>query len=129
MVAWESPGNGPFIGPSASNRTLMTARDPISPAVPGRRKPRKTAPSPKIADVKAIATEPAGVRLVVVKITTDQDGLYGYGCATFTTLAQQFGHWTIRSPVKAPTAQEHYEAILRDMLGMLDRHLDHGNPS
>ena len=44
-------------------------------------------PSPKIVDVKAIATEPAGVRLVVVKITTDQDGLYGYGCATFTQRA------------------------------------------
>jgi GST-like protein len=46
-----------------------------------------------------------------------------YGSATFTTLAQQFGHWTIRSPVKAPTAQQHYDAILRDMLGILDRHL------
>jgi GST-like protein len=46
-----------------------------------------------------------------------------YGSATFTTLAQQFGHWTIRSPVKAPPAQQHYEANLRDMLGILDRHL------
>lgn len=49
-----------------------------------------------------------------------------YGSATFTTLAQQFGHWTIRSPVKAPPAQEFYDANLRDMLGILDRHLaDH----
>ena len=31
--------------------------------------------------------QPAGVRLTVVKITTDQDGLYGYGCATFTQRA------------------------------------------
>ncbi|MGB6535189.1 MAG: glutathione S-transferase family protein [Xanthobacteraceae bacterium] len=46
-----------------------------------------------------------------------------YGSATFTTLAQQFGHWTIRSPIKAPAAQQHYEANLRDMLGILDRHL------
>ena len=46
-----------------------------------------------------------------------------YGSATFTTLAQQFGHWTLRSPVKAPVAQQHYEANLRDMLGILDRHL------
>src|SRR5512136_1790079 len=44
-------------------------------------------PSPKIADVRAIATAPAGLRLVVVKVTTDQDGLYGYGCATFTQRA------------------------------------------
>lgn len=46
-----------------------------------------------------------------------------YGSATFTTLSQQFGHWTIRSAVKVPIAQEFYEAILRDMLGILDRHL------
>lgn len=44
-------------------------------------------PVPKIKDVSVIATQPAGVRLVVVKITTDQDGLYGYGCATFTQRA------------------------------------------
>lgn len=43
--------------------------------------------APIIRDVSVIATEPAGVRLVVVKITTDQDGLYGYGCATFTQRA------------------------------------------
>jgi mannonate dehydratase len=42
---------------------------------------------PKIRDVQVISTEPAGVRLVVVKILTDQDGLYGYGCATFTQRA------------------------------------------
>lgn len=46
-----------------------------------------------------------------------------YGSATFTTLAQQFGHWTIRSPVKAPPAQQHYETVLKDMLGILDRQL------
>ena len=44
-------------------------------------------PSPKIRDVSVIATQPGGVRLLVVKITTDQDGLYGYGCATFTQRA------------------------------------------
>ncbi|MBI4873449.1 MAG: starvation-sensing protein RspA [Acidobacteria bacterium] len=44
-------------------------------------------PSPKIKDVSVIATAPAGSRLVVVKITTDQDGLYGYGCGTFTQRA------------------------------------------
>ena len=42
---------------------------------------------PKIKDVSVIATQPAGVRLVVVKVQTDQDGLYGYGCATFTQRA------------------------------------------
>ena len=45
-------------------------------------------PSPKIRDVSVIATAPAGLRLTVVKITTDQDGLYGYGCGTFTQRAE-----------------------------------------
>jgi len=44
-------------------------------------------PSPRIKDVSVIATAPAVSRLVVVKIITDQDGLYGYGCATFTQRA------------------------------------------
>jgi mannonate dehydratase len=42
---------------------------------------------PKIKDVTVISTAPAGVRLVIVKIQTDQDGLYGYGCATYTQRA------------------------------------------
>jgi mannonate dehydratase len=48
---------------------------------------RRGLPSPRIADVQAIATAPRGLRLVVVKVTTDQAGLYGYGCATYTQRA------------------------------------------
>ena len=44
-------------------------------------------PSPRIRDIQVIATAPRGLRLVVVKVLTDQDGLYGYGCATFTQRA------------------------------------------
>src|SRR5271157_2076880 len=44
-------------------------------------------PAPKIKDIQVIETAPAGVRLTVVKILTDQDGLYGYGCGTFTQRA------------------------------------------
>src|SRR3569833_3730221 len=47
----------------------------------------KSLPMPKIKDVTVIETAPAGSRLTVVKITTDQAGLYGYGCATFTQRA------------------------------------------
>ena len=47
----------------------------------------KGMPVPRIKDVSVIECAPAGVRLTVVKITTDQDGLYGYGCATFTQRA------------------------------------------
>lgn len=45
-------------------------------------------PSPKIRDIQVIATAPEGLRLVVVKVLTDQDGLYGYGCGTFTQRAE-----------------------------------------
>jgi len=44
-------------------------------------------PTPKIKDISVIEVQPAGTRLTVVKVTTDQDGLYGYGCATFTQRA------------------------------------------
>jgi mannonate dehydratase len=44
-------------------------------------------PSPRIKDITVIECAPAGSRLTVVKITTDQDGLYGYGCGTFTQRA------------------------------------------
>src|SRR4051794_4685415 len=44
-------------------------------------------PAPKIKDISVIECAPQGVRLSVVKVTTDQPGLYGYGCATFTQRA------------------------------------------
>ena len=44
-------------------------------------------PSPSSKTSKLSRRSPSGVRLVVVKILTDQDGLYGYGCARFTTRA------------------------------------------
>lgn len=50
-------------------------------------KATRATPTPKIKDVQVIATAPVGLRLVVVKIVTDQDGLYGYGCGTYTQRA------------------------------------------
>ena len=37
-----------------------------------------------IKDIKVILTQPAGSRLVIVKVITSEPGLYGLGCATFT---------------------------------------------
>jgi mannonate dehydratase len=42
----------------------------------------------KITDIKTILTAPANIRLVVVKVTTSEPGLYGLGCATFTQRAR-----------------------------------------
>ncbi len=37
----------------------------------------------KITRVRSIVTAPNGIELIVVKVETDQPGLYGVGCATF----------------------------------------------
>ncbi|MDA0322241.1 MAG: starvation-sensing protein RspA [Verrucomicrobia bacterium] len=39
---------------------------------------------PAIKNVDVHLTQPGGSRLIVVKVQTDVDGLYGLGCATFT---------------------------------------------
>ena len=44
-------------------------------------------PPIRIKDVKVILTAPNGIRLVLVKVVTDQAGLHGWGCATFTQRA------------------------------------------
>ncbi|NUT48073.1 MAG: starvation-sensing protein RspA, partial [Saccharothrix sp.] len=38
----------------------------------------------RITAVRAIATAPEGIPLLVVKVETSDAGLYGLGCATFT---------------------------------------------
>ncbi|HEY5457275.1 MAG TPA: enolase C-terminal domain-like protein [Acidothermaceae bacterium] len=38
----------------------------------------------RITGIRAIVTAPEGIPLVVVKVETSDDGLYGLGCATFT---------------------------------------------
>lgn len=40
-----------------------------------------------ITGVRAILTQPGASRLVIVKVTTSEPGLYGLGCATFTQRA------------------------------------------
>jgi GST-like protein len=46
-----------------------------------------------------------------------------YGSSTFTTLAQQFGHFVVRSPEGVPAAKTHYTGVLCDLLATIDRHL------
>ena len=59
---------------------LVQAQEQVARATRGM-------PAPRIKDISVIECQPQGVRLTVVKITTDQDGLHGYGCATFTQRA------------------------------------------
>ena len=51
------------------------------------------------------------------------DQWFFYGTSTFTPLAQQYGLFTHRFPEDVPAAKKHYEAQLRDMFGIFDRHL------
>lgn len=55
-----------------------------SPKIPDY---KKGLPPVKIKNVKAIATAPDGINLIVVKVETTEPGLYGLGCATFTQRA------------------------------------------
>lgn len=49
-----------------------------------------------------------------------------FGSAQFTTLSQQYGLFWGRLGEDVPRAKEHYDGVLRDMLGMYDKRLsDH----
>src|SRR5215475_13226754 len=73
---------------SVAGASLLFGATPLR--VPPREQVRRATrgiPAPRIKDISVIECQPQGVRLTVVKITTGQDGLYGYGCATFTQRA------------------------------------------
>lgn len=69
------------LGAGAAGLPLLAARAPAQPVT-------LKLPPLKITDIKTILTAPAGIRLVVVKVLTNEPGLYGLGCATFTQRAR-----------------------------------------
>ena len=57
----------------------------------------------KIQRVRVICTAPEGINLIVVKVETNQPGLYGLGCATFA-----YRHLAVKTIV-----EEYLDPLLR----------------
>jgi mannonate dehydratase len=73
----------------AGQENLAAAAPPDSYLPAGRQgRDVKGLPPLKIRNVKAIATCPHGIELIVVKVETNEPGLYGVGCATFRQRAR-----------------------------------------
>ena len=51
------------------------------------------------------------------------DQWFFYGSSTFTPIAQQYGFFMHRSPEDVPQAKKHFTELMRDMFGVLDKHL------
>jgi mannonate dehydratase len=70
-------------GMGAAGLSMLAGNAGPAAAAQGRKLPPL-----RIFDVQTILTAPAGIRLVVVKVLTNEAGLYGLGCATFTQRAR-----------------------------------------
>jgi mannonate dehydratase len=86
LLKWTSLGAGAVGLPLLLTKSLGSSEQPASGAPPAA-VDKKLSPL-KITDIKTILTAPARIRLVVVKVTTSEPGLYGLGCATFTQRAR-----------------------------------------
>ena len=75
---------------------------------------------PKIANVKVILTAPAKTNLVIVKVQTDQPGLYGLGCATFTQRYQAVA--TAISEHLAPLVTGRSADMIEDLWQLMYQH-------
>ena len=83
MTCWE--GCRPEWWRAAPN--LSAGRSPVVHAAQPNSAPARRLPPLKITDITTILTAPNRIRLVIVKVSTSEPGLYGLGCATFTQRA------------------------------------------
>jgi mannonate dehydratase len=67
---------------------LMSGASAVARAALPVTAPPRGLPSLKITDVRTILTAPNRIRLVIVKVSTSEPGLYGLGCGTFTQRAR-----------------------------------------
>jgi len=74
-------------GPLLTGAGMLTGRDVLAQAAPALPQAPRGLPPIRIKDIKVVLTAPNRIRLVVVKVITDQPGLHGWGCATFTQRA------------------------------------------
>lgn len=74
-------------GAAAGCADLVSRRSPVAHAAQPKPQPPHALPVLKIKDITTILTAPNRVRLVIVKVSTSEPGLYGLGCATFTQRA------------------------------------------
>ncbi len=93
MLENENPGMGrrtvlKNLGLGAAVGTFGSLTSPNSAVAQVFANATKGLPKLKITKVKAIATCPNGIELIVVKVETSEPGLYGLGCATFRQRAK-----------------------------------------
>ncbi len=74
-------------GAAAGCAILAAGYAPLAQAEEPKPESLRGLPPLKITDITTILTAPNRTRLVIVKVSTSEPGLYGLGCATFTQRA------------------------------------------
>jgi mannonate dehydratase len=82
VLGWLSTGAWASCAELGSRKSCLAQAAPVKPETP------RGLPPLKITDIRAILTAPNRIRLVIVKVSTNEPGLYGLGCATFTQRAR-----------------------------------------